>query len=341
VALLSETAAVLTESNRPAEALARLGEARLLLAAAGDRGTALADVMARTGRALLRERRLPDALAALEDARGRYPPDHPRLVEVHLDLSEAERLRGQPETAFAQARAALALRERHQPGTAALVDTLSVVGGALHELDRDDEALVMNRRALELGREILPAGSVRLALVIGRYANVLGALHRIDEAILLFEEAVGIHERSGTATKPMAITIMNLGHSFAERGRCAEALPRYQRAAQIFDEVLGPSSLYLIHIAKGLAECSLELGRGGVEALPQLEAAVAIATPGYFKALQEYDRFLLGQILVESGKDPARGLRLVEEARAALATSDAAFVPVALSLIDGWRKTRR
>jgi tetratricopeptide (TPR) repeat protein len=347
VALLEVTAGVLHQLGRAPEALARLGEAELLLGAAGAHqagsplALALADVWRGTGSARLGNREPLVALARFDAAAAllsaRLGPDHPRLVDVQLGRSEAFRQLGRMEDSLAAAGEALRIRRLRQPGTPALAETLSHVGGAANELSRFEEARAFLAEAEELGRRVLPADSVRLALILTRYAGPLRSLGRIEEAARLYDEAIAIQERRGNATRSFALTYGNRADYHRSRRRCEEAVADYRRAIAMLDEVSGPGSVFLIQIAFGMSDCLQRLGRPG-EALPYLEAAVAVKTDGYLTAVQSIDRMMLGSTLVESKQDLARGHALVDQARAELAAAKEPWAATVVAEIDAWRK---
>jgi tetratricopeptide (TPR) repeat protein len=347
--MLVESATILADVQRLPEALARADAARVLLEGVGARSRGsryalpMVDALTATAVTRVRNRQAGDALAPLDDARGLLVDllgeDHPRLVEIAWWRSEALRMLGRNEESLAAMQVGLRIHEARQPGTAAHADTLSQVGGMLNELARPAEAIELMQRAVAIGRRVLPAHDVQLALLLTRLADSLRPLRRTDEAIALYDEALAAFAKSGVVTRHVAITFYNRADAHRSARRCEDAVRDYRRAAELFDEVLGPGSVFRIAVAFGIGQCLIDLERAA-DAIPYLETALAVESAGFLTDRQAYDRFLLGRILVDTGRDRARGQALVVQARREVEALGAAWAP-ALEEIDAWAAAGR
>src|SRR5262249_8643999 len=132
-----------------------------------------------------------------------------------------------------------------------------------------------------------------------------------------------------------AAMLINLADVDRRAGAWAHAIAGYHGALEAVEQALGPKHPFAAEALTGLGRA--ELGRGApLGAVAPLERALGLREQAKEDphSLAE-TRFALGRALVEGGRDPARGRRLVREAREAFA-AEGARGRRALGEVDAW-----
>jgi tetratricopeptide (TPR) repeat protein/predicted Ser/Thr protein kinase len=308
------------------------------------------DVEVEAGELDAADKDLTAAIAAWERLFG---PDDLHVVDALRELAHLELERGRGEPARRAVERALAI-QHHVLGDAHpdLAQTIELLGGADYALGRYADAAASYLRALAIYERTIGPDSVSVANVTNNLATVYEWQGKTAEAIALHRRAVAIdiaklgaehtltlaHETQLASSlvddKPaealailgtvlasqrkllpadhqdIAQTIAQLGvvelalhHDAAARDHAREAMAMFRR-------VLGES--YNPHAElRVLGEAELGLGDPPAAADTLAQAKPADATdPGSVA----WGNALFGRALIESGRDPARGRRLVADA---------------------------
>ncbi len=206
--------------------------------AAGRAGDALTEANARIGLAwvLVRTGRTPEVtLDQLESAIAllrRHHPDSAALARALGVLASARLNLHQPDAAEQLLGEAIALADAHAPDSAEVVLLRTTLGAQLQLSGRLDEAIGLQRTALELARERFGPSHLQTNLVAVRLAQALGrqgALHAADQ---LMDET----------TRHLDV-LFPPHHSdraawLTERARIAGLLGRTAQADQLLDDAL-------------------------------------------------------------------------------------------------------
>jgi serine/threonine-protein kinase len=191
------------------------------------------------------EQRVDTALAG-------YPDEQERLRAV---LSEVHRSLGHHADSERLARAGLAAARRRRDD-AATADRLVILGDALREQTKLDEAEAVLREALALverhhGRDSVEAADGKIGL-----ASVLLDAGQDDEALRLSIEALAIHRArgAGPAELARALGALQAAHLFRSEYALAEPLAREALAASIaaYGEVHPLSASFTLDIGDAL-----------------------------------------------------------------------------------------
>ena len=328
VDLLINEADVLDGDGSVPAALARLGEARDILVAAGaDRDGSpltprLADVEMERGTALgISGTMLDESEAAYRRAialyRRAYGPDHPDEAFGWHNLGESLRRRMQLDDALEAYRQAARIRAERQGETPLLAGTLVSIGATLNEKHRSSEAVAPLERALGIVRADVPANDPSLVAPLLTLATAYRHVGRIADARRNFDEAILIGEKSGAAQTNLAITVYNRGELEGDAHNWPAALADHRRALALFQATptLRPTLLLFPLLGEGRA--LVELGRP-TEAAAVLGRAIAIETSDEGASERAQARVWLGRVLVETGKGE-RGRAMMRAGREALA----------------------
>ena len=145
--------------------------------------------------------------------------------------------------------------------------------------------------------------------------NSLAAVHRakgkLDDALRLYTEAIGIWERTlGPDHPEIAGALNNLGNAYDDRREYDRAGPLHERALAIWEKAYGPEHPYLGNALTSLGSTRWHEGRHA-EAIAALERALAIRegreTPR--EDLGE-TRFILARALWDGAGDRSRAREL-------------------------------
>ncbi|MFB6934468.1 FxSxx-COOH system tetratricopeptide repeat protein, partial [Streptomyces chartreusis] len=168
----------------------------------------------------------------------------------------------------------------HQGGTRLVRQLATVLGQAgfyLLARGQADQALPLDKRALEITEAALGSDHPDTALRLSNLGRTLSDLGRYAEALPLEERALQIAEAAlGPDHPTTALRLNNLASTLSALGRRAEALPLAQRALQITEASLGPDHPTTALRLGNLASTLSALGRYA-EALPLDELALQIS----------------------------------------------------------------
>jgi len=342
--LLAEGKAITSgELHRFGDALAALAEARRILVAEGAArpGAALrarlADVELEGAIVRTMNGDVAGGIAGFREVialeRSVYGADHPDEAFAEDNLGEAMRAAGDPQGALEAYGEAVRIRTARVGEGRYLAGALLGFGQALQELGRYRESLGPLTRACQMMRDHVPATDpdrAYPAIALGITQKHLGL---IDDARRSYAEAIALERRFGN-TFNLGVALLNRGTLAAEAGHCERALPDFRETLAVFEAALGATAAHLIFPLTEAGRCTALLGRPG-EALALLERALALSTPGQERAELASARFWHGRVLVETGRDRARGLAEARAARTELAGAGAAAAD-ALHEADAW-----
>ncbi len=250
------------------------------------------------------------ARAALDAARQAFGERHPSYASaLQLQAHVLDAL-GESAQAEPMLRQAVAINEAaYGPRSAAVAELLLPVANAERNLGRFDQARVTYQRSITLGAELGMSPTVQSLPVMGlaqleiELGNPAAALPHLDRAITLLG---GV---DGEVTTDKALAIYLRGQALRDSGRCAEARPTLE-ALLVRLEALPHLRPYVWVVA---AQCQIA-ARSWDAARATLDQAQAACTKMECSAdtLGQFT-FLRGRMLVESGRDVARGRALARE----------------------------
>ncbi len=340
---LRAQAMVLDESPHPADALAKLEEARALLEKAGAASTGsplasrLSDVYFSRGNAKDHADDNPGAIADYRRAIALYQtiygPDSPDEAFAWNNLGEVYRHDRKLDDALAAFRNAVRIREPRLGDSPGLGGSLVGLATVLADQGHWRESFETNDRAVRMFRRLFPASDTQQLTAMIARARALVHLDQPDAGAAAYQEILALMKQNGIHTFNLAITEFNLAELNSRRGRCAEASAGFAEALTAFEAMRGPNASVLAHPLVGQARCLLILRRPA-EALVPLERLHLLGAEGGTEAVNARGRFYLDRALIESGKDRARGWADVQAARDALVS--AGTEPDELREIDRW-----
>ncbi len=199
-------------------------------------------------------------------------------------------------------RRALALRQRLDPESLEISQSLHELASALRSNCQPHEALAAYEGALAVREKLLGPDSDLAAVTRNGLANLLMSLGRFEEALQIYRRVQGTLERVlGPQHFRVAVATANIGVVYYAQGRFAEALPYFERAAAIREAAFGKESPKVADSWCDLSELLIELGRYP-EAKAKLEQARAILDklPADHPSQVEYAT-QLGKLLVAQG----------------------------------------
>ena len=218
----------------------------------------------------IQERALDARIAALGES-------HPLVAESLSNLGVTRGTMAEHESALDLHRRALALRERalgvEHP---AVATSLSELGVQLRELRRFDEAVVILERALSIREASLTPGHPDIVKALNNLASVRTVRLERDEALRLYLRAKSLLLADPAGDRRMLAKILyNVGLIQLYKRDFEGARESNERAAEIFEEVLGPAHMNLAYALEGLADALTGLGRVD-ETLPLWARALEI-----------------------------------------------------------------
>ncbi|MHB8878816.1 MAG: tetratricopeptide repeat protein, partial [Myxococcaceae bacterium] len=190
-------------------------------------------------------------------------------------------------------RRALALREKLEPDSLNLAESLNDLGAALRGHGKPAEAFIAFDRALGILARKLGPESDRVAAARNGVGNVCMLEGRFDDALAAYRQSLATFEKILGATHFRTITtVNNIGVVFAEQSRFDEALPYFERVLDARTRTLSPSDAKLADAHSNVGMLLVELGRHR-EALSHFEKAKEILQ-GYPADHFNQAEFLLG-----------------------------------------------
>ena len=130
----------------------------------------------------------------------------------------------------------------------------NTIGSAYAGLGQYPEALPHLRRAYELSEELFPADDPTLAKNMGRLAELLKRMGRLDDAEDLFRKSLDIlRDAYGEEHHDVAAAMNSLALVLYSKGGYDEARPLYRRALQIHERLSGPGTAEVADTLNNLA----------------------------------------------------------------------------------------
>ncbi len=192
--------------------------------------------------------------------------------------------------------------ERDEVEIAAGYGNVAVI---LHELGRDDEAIVYMERELEVYRRTYGPTNARVAMALRNLATGYHGARRYEEAVRMNEEAIAIFRRDVDADSPdLANALSNHGPTLIKVGRYAEAEAAAQEAMKIYARSVGTEHQnYAAALLK--ASQAQELQGETIEAEAGIRQAIAIfrRTGPEDHPAMGYSQLALGRLLASEGRD--------------------------------------
>jgi len=314
------SAAVLSAMNRlddaqpeAAAALAilerRFGADDLHVTHALDELATVAQMAGRNDDALAHYRRELAILRAV------YGDEHPEVARVLVDTSFSHAMKGHYQDALDVLAKAEKIYERtvgaNHPGLARVAYELGLNYAALSQFDK---ALVELRRAVAIGAVAHGKDHPNYASFQMKLGDTLEALGRHDEALAALREALAIFERQlGPDHVRLASCLEYIARVQVDLGHLREAHQTITRAVAMLDRLYGVNSTNQRSALLTLGAIEIKLGTPA-RALAPLERAYALGAdtdPAVYAEIE----WQLGRALVDTGRDAARGMRLVRAAR--------------------------
>jgi len=120
-------------------------------------------------------------------------------------------------------------------------DSLNQQAVELYQAGRYQEALPLQKRALELNEQALGPEHPGIATSLSNLAGLYQAMGAFDQALPLYQRTLKIREKAlGPEHPDTAASLNNLAALFWAMAAYDQALPLYQRALKIREKVLGP-----------------------------------------------------------------------------------------------------
>jgi CHAT domain-containing protein/Tfp pilus assembly protein PilF len=174
-------------------------------------------------------------LAALEAAPS---VDESRLAYAVHELADAHAALGEYEEAEALFRRAIVLREEIGD-TVDLAMSLNNLAGIIHERERYPEKIALYERAAEIWESQLGPDAPLVGAVLGNLAGMYIARDDLAKARELFERAVAIEKKSGSADRAWSPSDA-YGNFLWGTGEFEKALPVLEQALETKIRTLGP-----------------------------------------------------------------------------------------------------
>ncbi len=255
------------------------------------------------------------ALAMRENALG---PNHPYVAASLNNLGNLFYNRNQYPEARERLEKAVAIWEmalgREHPD---LASGLNNLGNLANSTGRHEDALALHRRTLAIREKAFGPEHPDVANSVNNIGLALMEMNRYPEARPYVERGLAIREKVlGKDHLKVASSLNRLGDVFAGEGKCVEAIPLYERAIAIIEAAVGRDHSDVWEPLLGLGGC-LRDGPHPQKALPPLERLLALQlADGTDPTGVAMTRFALARALRLASRDPARGRKLAEEARA-------------------------
>lgn len=203
------------------------------------------------------------------------------MAMAEYELGDCLESSGQPADALLRHQVALRLFERGYQGSdhANTAGTLNHLAGCLMMLRRNEEALPLLERSLEMRRRLDEGRrTLKVAEALANVGYCYLMMNRFAEARTHFEEALATQRELDTERPSplVATTLSNLANVIQDMGDPAAALPLFQESLQMWRELQGQEpGQQLAYSLTNLGGCLKGLGRND-EALPLLEEAATL-----------------------------------------------------------------
>jgi tetratricopeptide (TPR) repeat protein len=243
---------------------------------------------------------------------------------------------GKADEAIVQHQRALALAERINRRDLA-VRALTELAGDYVDHGELDKAQATFERSIALGEQQFGPHHPSVAMALANFGQLLNEVDRPVAARAVLERAVAIFtEAEGPESGELVMALSNLAIAY-DPDDLPKALSLTERALAIGEKTFGHDSPGLAYPLIGMGDLLCKLKRPA-EAVAPLERSLKLREATDAPPLHlAQSREVLGYALVESGRDRARGLRLVAQARAYYATA----YPPKLKEVDSWLQSHR
>jgi tetratricopeptide (TPR) repeat protein len=317
--------------------------AAMVAAAEGHHETALADGATRlvwtTGYLLNRHEEgrfwADFALASIRRLGGN---NDNRIGTLMSHLSDVAELEGKLDESLTLAQRSVEQAERTKPGSPSLARKLAMLAHMLTELERYDEALVANRRAIEISEKTEGPNHPDLSRMIGTRGIILTKLKRYDEALELLRRVAALDEAAlGPTSLVTALDYSTIGDAYEGMGDYDKALGNGRHAIEIIEAIKARTPV-IAGVYQSVGGIELKRGRPAA-AVPLLERALSFAQSGGPAEDLAQVKLLLAQALWQAHGDRQRAVTLVREARAVYAATPR--LKSGLDEADAWLATHR
>jgi eukaryotic-like serine/threonine-protein kinase len=325
IQVLNDEADVLVTAGEYAPALANLTEARALLEQQGAQqpGSPLAiklgGVQVSLGIAYHQSGRFDQAVGAFVAAAAVFDralgPDTPEAAAAQIDLAQSLHALGRYGEAEVAAGNSVRVRQLRTGDSPSLAQSLVVQATILAALGRLEPAQQVADRAVHIARSTMASDDSELANIEVDRAEVLAQVHHEDEALATYERVLSAADRSEIKSLNVAVWWLNRADLERRLRRCPEALRHLDRAAEVATAIEGDRSRYLGQVLRRKAQCLQELHRDR-DAIDHFERSLAYPVARNHEQDARQAQRSLGQLLIDTRRDPGRGRRLIEEARA-------------------------
>jgi tetratricopeptide (TPR) repeat protein len=276
---------------------------------------------------------LPVAEEALKVTEHLYGPNHPVTADAVYVVAQLQLDARDLERAFPLANRALAIRERAlEPGNREIAAALHQIANIERLRGNVAQARDLYLRAISILETA--RGTQDAALAHGMLAGLLADNEGMDAARPHYEAALaGLAATFGKDHIHYLHMEANFGQRLLDAGLCSEAVPYFDHSAEGLARVM-PRDVPSVLEQAGL--CEATQGKWDA-AIAKLEQARAACTK-YECDFPEDLAFDLGRVLVESRRDRAGGLKLVDEAQRLATKHESTEL---LGQIAAWRAARR
>jgi eukaryotic-like serine/threonine-protein kinase len=168
-------------------------------------------------------------------------------------------------------------RARHEFGDSAVRTDLLVTLGQIHNaLSRYAQARPLLEQAVATARTLPRDESALLGTALSQLGQLELSQQHYDAAVALFDEAVGVQERQGPDSLPLALTLHRRGQAYADMDRPAAAAADLERSLAIRRALLPEHHPDLVNGYTGLGKVLNQAGRFA-QAEPFQRTALALA----------------------------------------------------------------
>jgi len=259
-----------------------------------------------------------DAIAAWERL---YGPDTVEIAGAKMDLAQILRDREEYAEAEQVARDGVRIRELRDGDSPALAMALMTLGDIYELTDRIPDAIAAGERALKIAKATMPADDMQVRMVTLGVASYYDDAGRTADAVAMYDPIIAAFERDGVQNANLPTFYERRADMQRRLGKYRESLDDYARSLDAGQKLDGEESTAIAPALRGQAECLHQLHRDR-EAIDKLERAAKYPIVQQAADDEALGNGLLGMLLVDTGRDRARGLELARAASAALAASN-------------------
>jgi eukaryotic-like serine/threonine-protein kinase len=320
----------LAEASQGVEGFERLGDALMLTQALGTQANIYWDL----GKIPEAQRNYERVLAIKTKELGEQ---HPEVAMADQDVATALSVAGRHQEAIelllkAQQIFDRAIDENH-PAKFTVAHNLGLVYNDSGQFEKSVEA---HQRAIKIAEAVYGKDHPSYAMALMSMAAPLASLKRFDQAAATLDEALALMEKKlGPEHVKVAYAVADQADLLLRMGKYEPARAKIARALAILEKQIGPDApdVCSFRVLQGQIEIA---AKAWARALPPLERAARCPRDGQDPGNIAQLDLAYGQALYGSGRDRARGLALVEQARAHFA-QDQRFAD-ALAEADRWLK---